>query len=149
MWLTSGYSRAAHSKSACTRLMWLPQHTRWAVVVSAIVETCSRAQTAWDRRNRAAEQAAACKKGPKWVEVQQVGVARVAKPSRMLPLDDLELRHSAVECRVFMSGMDFLTGREGGGCNEIGGDRQRGTGKGVVGCCCNDDESQSCFIAFC
>jgi hypothetical protein len=60
------------------------------------------------------------KREPKWVEMRRVGVARVAKPSRMLPLDDLELRRGAVECRVFMSGMDFLTRREGGGCEAVG-----------------------------
>ena len=57
---------------------------------------------------------------PKWVEMRRVGVARVAKPSRMLPLDERELRRGAAECNVFMSGMDFLTRREGGVCEMVG-----------------------------
>jgi hypothetical protein len=57
---------------------------------------------------------------PKCVEMRRVGVARVAKPSRMLPLDERELRRGAAECRVFMSGMDFFTRSEGGVCEIVG-----------------------------
>lgn len=35
--------------------------------------------------------------------------AMVLKPSRMLPFDERVLRRCDCECKVFMSGMDFLT----------------------------------------
>ena len=54
------------------------------------------------------------KSEPKPPVLRRDGEAIVAYPSRMLPLDKRELRRGACECKVFMSGMDFLTRREPG-----------------------------------
>lgn len=55
------------------------------------------------------------------VETRREGDAIVAYPSRILPLEARELSLGACECKVFMSGMDFLTRRELGATCEADG----------------------------
>lgn len=52
------------------------------------------------------------KSEPKLGVTRREGEAIVAYPSRILPFDEREVSRGACWCRVFMSGMDFLTRKE-------------------------------------